>query len=62
MILILVSLGRDVLKSTVKRFRRMYGRSGREGGGRMEGRVYSSALRQEIGEYAVAHGVDAAVR
>ncbi|XP_023325565.1 uncharacterized protein LOC111699193 [Eurytemora carolleeae] len=39
----------------------MYGRSGKEGGGRMEGRVYSSALRQEIGEYAIAHGVDAAV-
>ena len=40
----------------------MYGRSWKEGGGRMEGRVYSSALRQEIGEYAIAHGVDAAVR
>ena len=49
-------------KSTVKRFRRMYGRNGKDGGGRLEGRDYSSALRLEIGEYAVAHGVDATVR
>ena len=40
----------------------MYGRNGKDGGGRLEGRVYSSALRLEIGEYAVAHGVDATVR
>ena len=53
--------GRDVRKSTVKRFRNLY--SGRrEEGGMREGKVYSTALRQEIGEYAAVHGVEAAVR
>jgi len=56
-------LGREVRRSTIKRFRSQFGRRRAEleaAGGR-EGKIDSTALRQEIGRYAAEHSVEAAV-
>jgi len=60
-----IKLGQEVTKGMARRFRKQYGGPGRNTKRRLvgkSGKIYSQALREEIGRYAAQHGVEATIQ
>eukprot|EP00092_Neocalanus_flemingeri_P006674 GFUD01007206.1.p1 GENE.GFUD01007206.1~~GFUD01007206.1.p1 ORF type:complete len:760 (+),score=126.41 GFUD01007206.1:122-2401(+) len=60
-----IKLDQEVTKGMVRRFRKQYGGPGKNNKRRLvgkSGKIYSQALREEIGRYASQHGVEATIQ